>query len=103
MYAVIDVGSRQYKVSVGDIIETERMELNKSKKVKIDKVLLVADKESLQVGTPYVAKAVVLAEALQEFRGEKKISYKYRRRKSSHNKKGHRQNLLRLKINEISI
>ena len=102
MYAVIDVGSKQYKVKTGDIIETEIMPFGDDKKIKLDKVLLVSDKEGLQVGKPYLSKAFVLADVLGEFRDEKKITYKYRRRKSSHNKKGHRQDLLRLKIKEIS-
>ena len=101
MYAVIQVGSYQYQVSEGSRIETERLEQEKGKSINIDKVLLLAKDEDVRIGQPYLKDVKVTAEVLDQMLGEKKISYKYRIRKDSAWKKGHRKKLTLLEIKSI--
>lgn len=103
MYAVIEVGSKQYNVKKDDIIEVERQTAQAGKEIAIDKVLLVSKDKQLEVGSPYVKGAKVSVLVLGEKKAPKLISYKYRRRKSSHWEKGHRQKLTRLQVKEISL
>lgn len=102
MYAVIEVGAKQYNVKKDDIIDVESQDAQEGKEITLDKVLLVSKEKNIQVGAPYLKEAKVQAIVLGHPKGEKLISFKYRRRKSSHWKKGHRQHLTRLKIKEIS-
>ncbi len=103
MYAVIEVGARQYNVKKDDIINVERFSSEEGKVVKLDKVLLVSKDKKIEVGQPYLKGASVTALVLKNIRGRKVVSYKYRRRKSSHWKKGHRQELSRIQIKEIEL
>jgi large subunit ribosomal protein L21 len=101
MYAVIETGSKQYKVAKDDIILVERLEVNDGKTVKLGKVLLIKEGNSTHVGSPYLIGAGVTCEVLGEVRGDKLVAYKYKKRKSSKKKIGHRQNLLKLKVKSI--
>jgi large subunit ribosomal protein L21 len=101
MYAVIAISGKQFVVKEGDTIEVDRQVIEEGKSMTISEVLLVVNDDTVKIGQPTVAKASVEAEALKHFRGEKLITYKYRRRKSSHTKKGHRQDLTRLSIKKI--
>ncbi len=101
MYAIIEVGAKQYLVKKDDTIEVEKQDAAEGKEITLNKVLLVSEDDKLRVGQPYLKEAKVLALILKHTKGEKVISFKYRRRKSSHWKKGHRQQLTRLKIKEI--
>ncbi|MBM3249823.1 MAG: 50S ribosomal protein L21 [Candidatus Omnitrophica bacterium] len=101
MYAIVEVGAKQYRVEKGDVIEVERQSAEAGKDITLDKVLLVSKDKKVEVGQPYLKEARVVATVVGDLRGEKKLSFKYRRRKSSHWKKGHRQELTRLKIKEI--
>lgn len=101
MYAIVEVGSRQYNVKVGDVIEVEKQDIAAGKEFKIANVLLLSKDKKVEVGTPYLKGVTVMASVLEPTKGEKLLSFKYRRRKSSHWKKGHRQQLSRLEIKEI--
>lgn len=101
MYAIVEVGARQYNIKTGDIIEVEKLDAVEGKGLKLDKVLLYAKDKTIEVGTPYLKGVVVTAVVLKTGKGEKLISFKYRRRKNSHWKKGHKQKTSRLKIEEI--
>lgn len=101
MYAVIEVGARQYNVKAGDVIDVEKQEVTIGKEIKLGNVLLLSKDKKIEVGQPYLKEAKVLAVALKQAKDEKKLSFKYRRRKSSHWTKGHRQSLTRFKIKEI--
>lgn len=103
MYAIIEVGAKQYRITEGDTIDVEKQDAKESEEIVLDKVLLVSKDDQVLIGQPYVKEAKVKAEILKHFKAKKVISYKYRRRKSSHWKKGHRQSLTRLKIKEILI
>jgi large subunit ribosomal protein L21 len=103
MYAIIEVGAKQFNVKKGDIIEVEKLEAEAGKSVVLDKVLLVSDDDKLEVGKPYIKGASIKIEVLAQIKADKVVSYKYRRRKASHTKKGHRQKLTRIKIEDIKI
>ena len=102
MYAIIEVGGKQYKVQKDDIIDIERQNKKEQQKLIFNKVLLVAKDKDIQIGQPYVKGAKVTASVIKNLRARKVVSYKYRRRKSSHWKKGHRQLLTRVIIKEIA-
>jgi large subunit ribosomal protein L21 len=103
MYAIIEVGGRQEKVSVGDVLDVESIPNKKDKDVTFSHVLLLSDEDKISVGRPYVKGAKVAAEVLEHLRGKKVLSFKYRRRKSSRRLKGHRQSLTKVRITEITL
>jgi large subunit ribosomal protein L21 len=103
MYAVIEIGTKQYKVEKGDVIEVEKLTVAEgTKEIAIEKVLLLAKESKLEVGKPYIKGANATIEILGDFKAPKVMSFKYKRRKSTHWKKGHRQQLTRVKIKEIT-
>ncbi len=101
MYAVIETGGKQYKVSEGDILRFEKLEGEKGDTVSFDKVLLVSKDEDVKVGTPFVEGAKVVGEIVAQIRGPKIVVFKMKRRKGYSKKTGHRQDLTNLKIKEI--
>ena len=101
MYAIIESGSKQYKVQKDDKILLERLPNAGSGTVKLDKVLLLSDGKKVQVGTPYLKGASVNCKVLGEVKAKKVISFKYRRRKASKAKIGHRQKYIHLEVKEI--
>ena len=101
MYAVIETGSKQYKVSAGDTLEIERLAVEKGQSYTFERVLLVNNDGKLSVGSPVVAQAAVVADVVDHIRGEKKVAFKMKRRKGYHRKVGHRQELTIVKIKEI--
>lgn len=103
MYAVMETGSKQYRVTAGDTIEIERLEVEAGKPVTFDRVLLLNHDGKLTLGKPMVAKATVVADVLAHKRGEKKIAFKMKRRKGYHRTVGHRQELTVVKITDIKI
>ena len=77
MYAIIETGSKQYKVAVGDIVEVEKLGLEAGAEVTFDQVLAVAGEDGkLNIGTPMVAGAKVTAKVLDEFRAKKIVVFK---------------------------
>jgi large subunit ribosomal protein L21 len=101
MYAVLETGSKQYRVTAGDTLEVERLEVEAGKPVTFDRVLLVNNDGKVSVGAPTVAGASVSADVVEHIRGEKKLTFKMRRRKGYHKSIGHRQELTVVKIKEI--
>src|ERR1700693_5903024 len=103
MYAVIETGGKQYRVEVGTELEVELLDIEPGKTITLDRVLLVADGDESTIGRPLVADASVSAEVVRQTRGEKLISFKYRPKARSRVKKGHRQELTVLRINDITL
>lgn len=101
MYAVIRTGGKQYRVREGDILHVEKLDTEEGQKVVFDDVLLIEDGEKILVGTPLVEKAQVRAEVIENFKDKKVIVFKKKRRKQYKKKRGHRQELTRVKIEEI--
>ncbi|MBS0625789.1 MAG: 50S ribosomal protein L21 [Verrucomicrobia bacterium] len=100
MYAIIETGSKQYRVEEGDEINVELLGADKT--VTFDKVLFVDDGKTPRVGLPYVPNCSVHAELIGETKGPKVIAYKYKQRKKSRRLVGHRQKYSRIKITKIS-
>ncbi len=103
MYAVIETGAKQYRVEVGTELEVELLDVEPGKTITIDRVLLVADGDDSTIGRPLVADASVSAEVVNQTRGPKLISFKYRPKARSRVKKGHRQELTVLRITDITL
>lgn len=101
MFAVIKSGGRQYKVSVGQTLEVNRLAVEDGAQITFDEVLLIADEDTSMVGTPFVDSAQVLATAVKQARGEKLIVFKYKAKKRYRHKRGHRQELTVLMIDDI--
>jgi len=98
MYAVIETGGKQYRVSQGDILEVESLEGKVGETIDLSRVLLLQDEKDLKVGSPVIEGSVVKAEVVAQTRGPKIIIFKKKRRKTYRRTKGHRQSLTRLKI-----
>jgi large subunit ribosomal protein L21 len=103
MYAVLETGSKQYRVAAGDTLEIERLKVEAGKPVTFDRVLLINNDGKLTVGSPTVKAAIVVADVVEHIRGEKKIAFKMKRRKGYHKTKGHRQELTVVKIKDIKL
>jgi large subunit ribosomal protein L21 len=101
MYAVIETGSKQYRVSTGQTLEVERLPVETGQTATFDRVLLVNHDGKIAVGTPTVANAAVVADVVEHKRGVKKLTFKMRRREGYHKSIGHRQELTVVKIKEI--
>ncbi len=103
MYAVIETGGKQYRVEVGTELEVELLQAEPGDNITLDRVLLVADGDQSAIGTPIVADAAVEAEVVRRDRGEKLVSFKYRPKARSRVKKGHRQELMILRITDVKL
>ncbi|MBI5399986.1 50S ribosomal protein L21 [Candidatus Saganbacteria bacterium] len=99
MYAVIETGSKQYKVKAGDILEVEL--LDAKDQVTFDKVMLISNNDQTTVGAPYVSGAAVAAKILGEGKDDKVTSLKYKRKTNYHRMIGHRQRFTRIQIEEV--
>ena len=102
MYAILEVGGKQYKVAPKDVIEVNKLAEEAKSKITLDKVLLLADGKKVEIGQPYVKGAKVEAEVVEQTKGKKLVVYKYLRRKDAHKKTGHRQKLTKLLIKKIN-
>jgi large subunit ribosomal protein L21 len=103
MFAIIETGGKQYKVEEGSTIRVEKLEGQVDSTIEIDKVLLVADGEDVSVGTPYLENVTVSTTKVDDVKNRKLIIYKYKRRKDSDKKKGHRQKATLLRIDKINL
>ena len=102
-FAIVEQGGKQYKAVPGDAIEVDRLPLETGAAVELDKVLLLADGDQVQVGTPTVPGARVKAVVESHFKGPKIIVFKYKPRKRYRRKRGHRQQYTRLRIQDIVV
>src|SRR5215204_4174720 len=101
MYAVIETGGKQYRVELGSELAIERLDVAPGDTVRFERVLLIADGDAAQIGTPVVADALVTGEVLRQDRGEKVIVFKYRPKARHRSKKGHRQEQTVLRVADI--
>ncbi len=101
-YAIIQTGGKQYRVAEGDILDVEKLPLEAGQSTTFTDVLMMVDGEHVTVGAPFVSKASVKAEVVDQWKDEKVIAFKFRRRKGYHRTVGHRRQLTKLKITSIS-
>ncbi len=102
MYAIIVTGGKQYKVSEGDVIRVEKLDVEAGKEVTFDNVIAVNDDTTLKVAGD-VANAKVSATVMEQGKGKKVIVYKYKSKTGYHKKNGHRQCFTAVKIDKISL
>ena len=102
MYAIIEEGGRQFKVTSGDRIRIDRTGSEEEKTLTFDRVLLIGGEGDAKIGAPILAGATVTADVLGEVKGPKITIQKYKRRKGYHKKIGHRQRYLEVRISGIN-
>jgi large subunit ribosomal protein L21 len=101
MFAIVRTGGKQYRVGVGDQITVERIVGDVGAEIQLADVLAIGGGETPVIGTPTVPEAAVRARIVQQPRGTKVIVFKKKKRKNYRRKRGHRQELTLLKIEEI--
>lgn len=101
-YAVIKTGGKQHRVTVGATLDVEKLEANEGDTVTFAEVIAAGEGESLRTGAPFLSGASVAAKVVKQFRGEKVIAFKFKRRKGYHRKRGHRQSLTKVEITSIN-
>ena len=102
MYAVIETGGKQYRVTEGQTIKVETIKADDGDSVDIEKVLMIADGDNIKIGAPYVKGGKVTATVKGHGRGDKVKIIKFRRRKHSRKQQGHRQNYTEIEITGIA-
>lgn len=103
MYAIIEAGGKQYRVSKGDLIDVERRSGEVGQAVDFQEVLLVGDQETIHVGKPVLAGARVVGTIAEQGKAAKIIVFKMKRRKKYRRKQGHRQLFTRVRIDQIEL
>jgi large subunit ribosomal protein L21 len=104
VYAVVETGSKQYRVSVGQTIDVELLPAEAGSEVELDRVLMVGGEGAeVRIGTPVVAGAKVVATVAEHHRGDKIVIFKMKAKKRYRRKTGHRQELTRLTIKDIIV
>ncbi len=101
IYAIIEIGGKQYKVAPQQTIEVERFDVPEGDRVELDRVLFIGGDKDTLVGNPIIKGAKVVATSLGEAKGEKIIVFKYKAKVRYRKKKGHRQTYTKLLVNEI--
>ena len=101
MYAVLTTGGKQYKVSEGDVIYVEKLNVEVDSTVELTEVLAVAKDGEIKVGAPVVEGAKVVAKVLAQGKAKKVVVFKYKRKKDYRRKNGHRQPYTKIVIEKI--
>ena len=101
-YAIIQTGGKQYRVSEGDLLNVEKLAVEAGKETTFSDVMLVVDGDKISLGAPLLSGASVKAEVVSQFKDDKVIAFKFKRRKGYHRTVGHRRQLTKLKITKIS-
>ncbi len=101
MYAIIQTGGKQYKVQEGDVLFVEKLDVEVDSNVEITEVIAVSKDGGLVVGSPVVDGAKVVAKVLKQGKAKKVIVFKYKPKKDSRKKNGHRQPYTKLQIEKI--
>jgi len=103
MYAIVEIGSSQFKVSEGDTIQLNRLGDEEGKKITLDKVLLFAKGSDIRVGQPYLKDVKVTAKVIEHVKSDKVIAFRFKRRKGIRVKTGHRQKMTAINITQITV
>ena len=103
MYAIIETGGKQYKVTNGDVLFIEKLDAAEDASVSFEQVIALHDGKTLKVGTPYVKNAVVTAHVLKNGKGKKLTVFTYKPKKGSSRKMGHRQPYTKVQIDAMEI
>ena len=101
MYAVIQTGGKQYRVSQGDLVTVEKLAGAAGDRIEIDSVLMIGAGTEVSIGQPYLAQTRVVGTIVRQERGPKIIIYKHKRRKGYQKKQGHRQWQTLVRVTDI--
>src|SRR5438105_3510416 len=101
IYAIVETGGKQYRVTPGQTLDVERLTADEDSEITLDRVLMVADGERVLIGQPVVDGAAVVARVITEHKGDKVIVFKYKNKTRYRRFKGHRQVHTRLTIQDI--
>ncbi|MEI7908343.1 MAG: 50S ribosomal protein L21 [Verrucomicrobiota bacterium] len=101
-YAVIKTGGKQYRIQQGEQFDVEKLDAEVDSEIQFTDVLILGEGESVKIGAPTVAGALVTAKVVSQFRGPKGIAFKFKRRKGFHKTKGFRRHLTKLEIVSIA-
>jgi|SRR3989344_942537 len=101
MFAVIETGGKQYRVSPGQKVKIEKLEIKEGESLVFDKVLLKADGESVTIGAPYISGAKVEAKVVRQARNKKVIIFKYHSKTRQRKKRGHRQYFTEVEVTKV--
>src|SRR3954471_8490729 len=101
MYAVIETGGKQYRVAPGDVIQVEKLAGEAGSAVEFDKVLAISDANGVMTAGAAAASVRVRGSVKEQYRDDKILVFKFRRKKQYKRTKGHRQSLTAITINEI--
>lgn len=101
MYAIVETGGKQYRVTKGDVISVEKLKVEAGEEVTFDKVLAMGDGVDVKIGTPYVDAAQVYGKVVENGKGQKVIIFKYKSKKDYRKKQGHRQPYTMIEITGI--
>ena len=102
MYAIIETGGKQYKVSAGDTLYIEKLNVEADSEVVFDKVIAVGSDDAIKVGAPYVEGATVTAKAVKNGKAKKIVVFTYKPKKNEKRKMGHRQPYTKVEIAAIN-
>jgi large subunit ribosomal protein L21 len=102
-YAIIKTGGRQFRVTEGDTIDVDLLDVDQGKTATFGDVLMFVDGKDMTHGDPLISGAKVTVEVLEQHKDKKVIAFKYKRRKGYHRTVGHRRKLTRVKIKSISV
>jgi large subunit ribosomal protein L21 len=101
MLAVLEVGSKQYMIKEGDVIDVEKIQAEDGEQVELNKLLLISDENIHKVGNPYIEGAKVMGRVIRQDKLKKIVVFKFKRRTGYRKKQGHRQSITRIKIENI--
>ncbi len=101
MFAIVDIAGQQFKVQKNQFVYVHRLAANVGDSLSLDKVLLVEDGSSIQVGAPYLDGKMVSAKVLSHLKGDKVLVFKKKRRKGYQKLNGHRQSFTKIQIENI--
>ena len=103
MYAIIETGGKQYRVSEGDVLSIEKVEIEEGQAIEFDRVLTVVKNGEVKIGTPVVTGAKVSGQVVEHGRGKKILVFKYKAKSNYRRRQGHRQPFTKIKIESIAL
>lgn len=102
MYAIVETGGKQYRVSEGDVIAVEKLDAKTGDKITLEKILVFSDGDRMDIGNPYVEGVSIQTTVLENGKGKKVVVFKFKSKKNYRKKRGHRQPYTKLKIETIA-
>lgn len=103
MYAIVESGGKQYKIKKGEVVNVEKLNKKQGETVQLDKVLMIVDKDNIEVGKPVLKNVKVILEIVKLVKGKKVVVFKYKRKKHYRKVRGHRHQYTSVKIKDIKI